>query len=300
MSVCGAPRRDRLHLRHRAVLVILSLDAQNRTADRRQILLDIPRRETPDPARYRSIPKTSRRRAHDIAPASCGRSVVSYVTLACSMLAMVKSSTNTCGASRINPRTASGYLPAKIIEIEPPSLCPSKNRPVDVQLVEQFRQHHFAFVMHELDAPLFHEPVGVAVSVSRIDQHAASGALSPDAGENPSTTRSSPALRAASQSSAGLVARARSTASPAACLRLTLRLAAICVCAQPCCLSCCCRSFSRLHQQDIAAACRSPSSATRSRTRCSADICTAPAAPSQTPAIRCRIHRLQRSRLSTP
>src|ERR1035438_10177304 len=89
------------------------------------------------------------------------------------MLATLRSSTKTCGASRTNARGRSGYFPAKIIAIDPPSLMPQQYGPRDVQLVEQLRQHHFAFVMHESHRPLLQQPVGISQPVARINKYAA-------------------------------------------------------------------------------------------------------------------------------
>ena len=92
------------------------------------------------------------------------------------MLATLRSSTNTCGASRISARGRSGYFPAKMSEIEPPSLWPSRMGRAMLEFVEQLRQHDFAFVVHELDRALLHQLVGAAVPIARIDEHSATGA----------------------------------------------------------------------------------------------------------------------------
>src|SRR3974390_842827 len=168
-------RYDGIHLRARAVLVLLALDAQHRTANGVEVCLDVPPRKLriepdviPCPKRFVHMRMVARELGAEIS--GLERNLRGADAGEAELFDKDMRSFKDQRARTLGILTGEDQRDGAAVAM------PQQDRPLDAEPVEQFRQHDLALVVHEgyeaPPPPLF----GAAMPIARVHQHTASGA----------------------------------------------------------------------------------------------------------------------------
>ena len=162
---------DGVELGQAAVLVVGALDQQHRALDRRQPILDVPRRGTPATATRRSSRGTSRSASRWWRAIRVGQiASLDTASRAAAIPAIEQSSTNTCGASRTSPATEPP-APANSRAIEAPSLWPISTGRSIPRRSSSCGQDGVGLVVHVVDRARLVDHGTRPVAVARVDDH---------------------------------------------------------------------------------------------------------------------------------